>query len=240
MVSTPIPAVLQARLERRSARRRYAEWSTTLNETFDHLYVAEGRDESVALLDLAANLTERLAELHTAAWGREDDAGGRSMAESLTSQAALLRQVAATERAVIGTITWPDCTTPLGCEHTAELRLWTVLAHTSAPGKRAVYLNRLRALAAEHLGERASEVLAVLAEVEEHRATGTTRRAARPQNMLPRVLIGAVLALIALVAIVPGLDGLGRVVLLVAVLAAAYVALCVYVGVRGRSQEVGR
>ncbi|WP_149259811.1 hypothetical protein [Actinomadura sp. K4S16] len=235
-----IPSVVRSRVDRVAVRHRYTGLQDTLNETIDDLYAAQDHDDRAALLDYAAQLIERLAELHTAAWGREADADGRPVAVSLAGQAALLRQVAATERAVIGTITWPVGQTPPDAEHAAELHAWTELAHTSAPERRAACLRRLSVLAAEHLGERSAEVLAVLAEVEDHRAAGNTVPPARPRFMLPRVLVGAFLALLALIGLAPGLDALGRVLLLAVVMASTYGALCVYVGVRGRSQRVAR
>ncbi len=235
-----IPEGLRSRIDRAAARRRYTRLQATLNETLDDLYVAEGHDESAALLDFAANITERLAEVHTAAWGCDQDADGRPMADSLTNQAALLRQVAATERAVVGSITWPKDRMLPDDEHAAELRAWAELARTSAPRERAVWLYRLHRLAAQHVGPRAAEVLAVLAEVEEHRATGAPGRPSRPRYLLPRVLVAATLTFVALVVFAPGLDGLGRLVLVTVLLGTAYAALCVYVGVRGRSQEVRR
>lgn len=231
---------LRSRFDRAAARRRYTRLQDTLNETFDDLYVADGHDESAALLEFAANVTERLAEEHTAAWGRGEDADGRPMADALLSRAALLRQVAATERAVVGSIIWPNDRTPPAREHAAEVRAWAELAHTSEPRDRAIWLRRLHDLAARHVGARAADVLTVLAEVEEHRAAGVVGRPSRPRYVLPRLTVAAALAFVALVVFAPGLDGLGRLVLVVALLGTAYGALCVYVGLRGRSLEVRR
>ncbi|MEU6748096.1 hypothetical protein ABZ914_17930 [Spirillospora sp. NPDC046719] len=233
-----IPGALRARIDRSTARRRYADLQDTLNETFDDLYLAQDHDDRAALQDRAAQLTEQLAETHTAAWGREADADGRPMAYSLAGQAALLRQVAATERAVIGAVPWADAEPLPGDKYRTELLAWTELAHTSTPDRRASCLRRLHSLAAEHLGGQAAEVLVVLAEVEEHRAHGSTERPSR--HRLSRVLIGALMAVLAVVGVVPGLDVLGRIVLWAVVLGTAYVALCVCVGVRGRAEGVNR
>lgn len=240
-IPTMIPAAVRSRMQRAEARRGYAELSDSLNETIDDLHTAGDHDERAALLDFAAQVTGRLAELHTAAWGPDADTAGRPLADALASQAALMGQVAATERAVIGAIAWPDTRTASGDEHAAELLTWTLLAHTAEPGQRAIYLRRLRDLAAERLGDTAAEILVVLAEVEEFRATGAALVPARPRYVLPRVLVGAVLALLAVIAVVPGLDaGGGRVVLLLCVLAAAYVGVGVFARVTQARTQVGR
>lgn len=225
MIPIPIPAVLRTRRERTGMRRQYHELEAALNATFDNLYGTGDRDERATLLDSAAGLTDEMAGLHTDAWGREDDATGRPMAVSLSTSAALLRQVATTERAVIGLTTWPDSATAIGGEHATELRTWTQLATTSAPDLRADYLHRLQALATRHLGDRATEVLAEIAASEEHLATANVRRPRPTGFLLPRLAVAAVFALVGSVAIIPGLARAERIGLLVTVLAAIYGAL---------------
>ncbi|MGP4030214.1 hypothetical protein [Actinomadura sp. 3N407] len=224
-IPTMIPAAVRSRMERAEARRAYAELSDSLNETFDDLYTAADHDERAALLDFAAQVTCRLADLHTAAWGPDADADGQPMADSLTSSAALLGQVAATERAVIGAgpplQRWiGDAVALQQDQYAAELMIWVRLAHTCEPGQRAAYLHRLRDLTAGHLGDTAAEILAVLAEIEIRRAAGQ-RRPEPPTWWFtaPRIVIGAFFAALAAIVAVPGLEDGTRDVLAVALLA---------------------
>jgi hypothetical protein len=224
-------------MQRFEARRRYRELQDALNETLDQLFFISDHDQRASLLDSASNTVAELAELHTDAWGSDTDAAGLTMADALTYQAALLCNVADTERAVICSITWPSLSNAeLTGRHAAELRTWTELAHTAAPGRRAQVLRRLRVLITAHFGERAAEVLAVLAETEQHLATGHHRPETPRLYRFPRILIAVVLGLLGLIAVVPGLDAADRAVLLVTVLAGAHIGLNVYGRIRDRRE----
>lgn len=209
-----IPGAVQTwkqRVEaRRTARRTYVDLLGRLEDKLAALPFVGDCDDRAALLDTAAGLTDRLAALHTTAWGRDLDADGRSAAVCLCGQAVLLRQVAATERAVIGTLVWAATplarTEPRTAAELGELRDWAVLAHTAAPDLRAVYLRRLHARVAAYLGARTAAVLARLAEGEQQRAD-RTRPAPLSRWWLhgPRVVIGVFFVALAAIIAVPGL-----------------------------------
>ncbi|MGC4959723.1 hypothetical protein ACLQ2P_41555 [Actinomadura citrea] len=230
---------LRALLERTEARRRYAELADTLDVTFSNLAKTTDRDVCGALLDFAANFTSQLAEVHTAAWGPEYDDQGQSMEFALMGQAALLRMVAATERAVTGTAPWPD-PAEFGSEASeAEAAAWTDLARTAEPGKRAVCLHRLRTLVAQDWGGQAAEVLVHLARIEAGRAIDEDPPALRPYWQV-RVVIAAIFVALAVPVAVPGLSEAARAGLLGvlgSVVAAAIAVMWLTGGSRGSSSQ---
>lgn len=247
--------IVQTMRERAAARSRYSELSVRLDEAIDDLHVLADHDARAAALDRAADITAELAKLHTAAWGWDGDAAGRPMFVSLDSQAMLLHQVAATERAVINAITWQlgaaDLAElagdPADADHTDahldELWVWTHLAHTADPAARADALRELHDLTARHVGERAAAILTVLAEIDEHRAAHGHVRPAEPTwpyaDRWSRVAIASVLAVLAVAGAVPGLDTTTRLELLAAIAAGVVVALFLTVRIRDR-REVNR
>ncbi|KAB2379294.1 hypothetical protein [Actinomadura montaniterrae] len=232
MFTIPALPAVRAWRERAEARDRYADLTTWLHEVIDDLYVLTDHDKRAEALDLAGEIATELAELHTAAWGEEADEAGRPMRASLAGQAALLHQVADTERAVINAITWPIRALEPEGDHAAELRVWTQLAHTADPTTRAACLRGLHLLVGQHVGGRAAAILAVLAEIDEHRAAhGHTHPAApRPPHWYrwSRPLITTVFGLLGLAAVVPGLDATTRLTVLLAIPAGVYAAQFIF------------
>jgi hypothetical protein len=240
MFTIPALPAVRAWKERAEARNRYADLTTWLHEVIDDLYVLTDHDKRAEALDLASEIATELAELHTTAWGEEVDEAGRPIRASLAGQAALLHQVADTERAVINAITWPIRDLAAAGDHAAELRVWTQLAHTADPATRAVCLRGLHRLVGQHVGERAAAILTTLAEIDEHRAAhGHTRPAVpRPPHWYrwSRALIATVFGLLSLAAVVPGLDATTRLTVLLATPAGVYAALFVFFRVQDRRE----
>lgn len=171
MYPTITPRAARHWMERFELRRRYTTRKNALSRAFDNLTATDNTSERFTLLQEAAGLTEQLAELHEAAWGRDTGPDGRRVSESLAASTALLKQVATTERgALAGTWTALE---PIAADE--QLQAWSDLARTRDPAGRAVLLRRLQDLCADNFGEAAAAVLGMLADSEDERA-----RAANP------------------------------------------------------------
>ncbi|WP_125618682.1 hypothetical protein [Actinomadura sp. WAC 06369] len=208
-----ITEIRAARRERRDARAEYDRYSNWLNTVLADLARTRHRETRAWLLETASDLTDALAEIHTAAWGAED-ADGRPVAASLGTSAALLRQVAATERAVIAPPSWPA---PLA-DYSVGERLWVDLAHTADPVLRALILRSLRDVLVDDLGETAVDVLHVVADTEHPRPQAPDDE--RAWFLLPRVVIAAGFTLIAGALVVPSPTPATAMLLLAAALTA--------------------
>ncbi|KAB2351610.1 hypothetical protein [Actinomadura rudentiformis] len=190
---------VRRRLDRARARRRYESLGWTLDQVMHDLFTQAAPDDRAALLDHAADLTTDLANLHTTAWGPEPDPHGHPQALYLHSQAWVLRQIARSERAVLGMTdihdgtgtstaeadgacdcdacakdAWvqvaPPTSTGNSAVSVAETFAWARLAHTIDHAERAYTLRRLHDMIAVRLGDPAASALAFVADTEEHLA----------------------------------------------------------------------
>jgi hypothetical protein len=223
-----LPTKIVDRRDRAAARRGYHDAEARLNDLIGDLYEIGDRDERAELLEAAAAATDTLAALHALAWGEELSQAGRPRAEVLTASAVLLRQVAATERAVIST--WCPARPaglPTGADHMPELWVWASLAQAGGHGHRADLLSELEVLAGRRVGADAAAVLSIVAASEAHLATGRLVSGRDDEDLepTPRLLVAALLMLAAVIALVPDLAVRQRFGLLMVVLAAFYGAL---------------
>ncbi|MGP4027265.1 hypothetical protein [Actinomadura sp. 3N407] len=235
---TNIPAVLRNRMRRAEHRNRYLDLRSVLQGNLDDLAITEDPDERARILGAAARDTERMASLHQAAWGNRTDGDGRPMHESLAASAALLRQVAETERGVLIS-TWVK---RARTDHDPQLRAWTALAHTSDPASRVTQLRHLQHLCAAQFGHTAAAVLGLLADLDDRRARRRDRRgpwAAIPP-MRPTEVVGIIeVTLVTLILVVPAIALTARVIGLLAVLAVCTIPMQVC-DRRARSQAPWR
>jgi hypothetical protein len=123
------------------------------------------------LLDELAAAYDRMAELHTAAFGPDqiDGEPGRDAAAALASSGWLVRLVAITEHALAGDSLLPlDTAAAIAAATTAEqFHILGRLCAERDRAARAEFIMELRALSVEHVGERAATVLTSLAEAEQ-------------------------------------------------------------------------
>ena len=128
-------------------------------------------DARAALLDQLAAAYDRMADLHTAAFGPDpiDTENGRDAATALATSGWLVRLVGITEHAVAGESLFPlDAATAIAGATTAEQ--FHILGRLCAEPDRAAragLIEALRALSVDQVGERAAIVLTSLAEAEQ-------------------------------------------------------------------------
>jgi hypothetical protein len=128
-------------------------------------------DVRAALLDQLAAAYDRMADLHTAAFGPDpiDTENGRDAATALASSGWLVRLVAITEHAVAGESLFPlDAAAAIAGATTAEqFHLLGTLSGEPDRAARAGLIEALRALLVDQVGERAATALTSLAEAEQ-------------------------------------------------------------------------
>ncbi|MCO6011476.1 hypothetical protein NE236_41655 [Actinoallomurus purpureus] len=158
-------------LNRWRARRAYWRADKFAGRCSADLYAITDPLHRAELLDRFADAEQAMARLHPAAFGPDplEDEGGRDLATSIASSAALLLMLAASERAAID----PEegsryafwCLTEwiTTCD---ELDLWAKLAATRDRHDRADLIDRIYVLARERVGGQAAEVLSCHAATE--------------------------------------------------------------------------
>lgn len=164
--------LLTDKIEQARARRTYYRRYRQAAKAHAALYRTADPAARAELLDRYAYAKLTMGEVHHTAYGPYpiEDEGGRDMAESLTSSAALLALLALTERGVA--IQGDDPTAHLsltikvGSPTAEECALWGRLVLTADRAARADLIDQIYPLAAERVGAQAAEGLGSLASTE--------------------------------------------------------------------------